>query len=152
LFGDGSHKVDLKLIGTRRVGFLQIHSRVARAEAPKVRLEQKDIPKGILERLAFVVFIPTKYRVYSDLIDGKVPEPAPAISSLRSLFPNVKIIDLTATLRSKAEELVNLNELVFLPDDTHWNRNGIAVAAKVVANVINQLPAEQQELSEGRVE
>ena len=48
-------------------------------------------------------------------------------------------VKLTDPLRKRAAELLVQREWVFWPDDTHWNRAGMRVAAEEAARIFREL-------------
>jgi len=48
----------------------------------------------------------------------------------------IKTTNLTPALIDASDDFLGNNALSFWRDDTHWNKNGISIAAKVVAAVI----------------
>ena len=58
---------------------------------------------------------------------------------------DIKLINLTEPLITRAKFLLKeKNQLVWWKDDTHWNKEGIAVAAKEVYKNINTNSTEFQ--------
>ncbi|UZP66584.1 hypothetical protein N1030_13325 [Desulfovibrio mangrovi] len=95
-----------------------------------------------------IFFIPTKYRVYAPLLmtNDATTLPDADWNALKAACAEAQIpcYNLTDALRTEAEALWNSGrELLWWPDDTHWNRNGIAVAARAIAEL--QKPAELPE-------
>ena len=88
---------------------------------------------NILEKIKFVIFIPTKYRVYSDYFNENINENLP-FDFLKNEYQklSIPVYDITNTLKS---ELKN-NNLVYWRDDTHWNYNGINVSMKYIKMII----------------
>ena len=93
--------------------------------------------------LAFL-FVPTKYRVYKDVID--IPEGSPletwgAWEKLPAHFQDfcamtsAACLDLTGPLTQSVRE----GRVPFAPTDTHWNPRGHAVAAAELARLIREL-------------
>lgn len=90
---------------------------------------------SIRPNLERVYFIPTNYRVYHrhlapgerlanaqwEYLDGLCRQHA------------LRCTDLTPALTREADARLGGGELLWWRDDTHWNRAGIAVAARVVA-------------------
>lgn len=84
-----------------------------------------------------LVFVPTKFRVYygqcrfpADALAGRwQPNDLPERMAAWSGAHNVAFVDLTPPLRDAAAR----GELVYFPDDGHWNAAGVAVAADVLS-------------------
>ena len=93
-----------------------------------------------------IFFIPTKYRVYYKNIaqfnSNKLPVELPnrqwEFTQKMANKYNIGVTDLTPALIKKSEQLLQDEKVTFWPDDTHWNKNGISVAAKIVAEKINK--------------
>lgn len=111
-------------------------------------LDNPEIEKNITsikDRIAYVFFIPTKYRVYYEHI-------AKLNSSEMKALPNkqwelvqqmgkkhgIPVMDLTPALIIASNKLLKKGELTFWQDDTHWNGNGISIAAEVVAKSLGE--------------
>jgi len=87
-----------------------------------------------------LAYVPTKYRVYRDLCDfpqdgyGRTWK----LNNLPSQFESwskehgIAFIDLTSALRKSAAD----GELVYFPDDGHWNSNGQTVVAQTLEKLI----------------
>ena len=91
-----------------------------------------------LEELAAQVeqifFIPTNYRVYARHL-GQPALPHAQWQTLSTLCERHgwHCTDLTPALVAASNELLERGEFTWWLDDTHWNRTGISVAARVVA-------------------
>lgn len=97
--------------------------------------------------LALVV-LPTKAEVYPDLLpEGQTPPPRP--TAFATIFRDlsrdrgIPFLDLQPGLVEAAAALPD-QELLWWPDDTHWNRHGAAAAAKLVAGFLDRLEAVPQ--------
>ena len=82
-----------------------------------------------------IFFIPTKYRVYHLYIEPGKDLPNAAWEYLKGVCQknNLQCTNLTPPLIKATDELLAQGEMTWWRDDTHWNRNGMAVAARVVA-------------------
>lgn len=93
-------------------------------------------------RLAHVFFIPTNYRVYYRALEGAQAPPLPNANweYLQGLCVRTALActNLTAPMMREADKMLARAEFVWWPDDTHWNRRGIAVAAQVVADTLRR--------------
>lgn len=80
-----------------------------------------------------VVFVPTKYSTY--LADESLFERHPKLQhDFTGLTKSgIRVIDLTPSLR-RAARSGNSDQDIWWTDDTHWNRNGIKVAARTIAS------------------
>jgi hypothetical protein len=95
-----------------------------------------------------VVLVPNKYTVYyRHLVDAEPFKPAPedylnaTESALRAA--GIPVVNLTAPLQREASAALRKNEYLYHRDDTHWNRAGIAVAAREIAQVWTQAGGRQ---------
>ena len=87
-----------------------------------------------------VLFIPEKFRIYAPLLDQR-PEaglPHAQWNYLKKAADAVGVhaVDLTAPLSIRATELLADGELLFWPDDTHWNHHGEDVAAEILVEAL----------------
>ena len=109
----------------------------------KERLER------IKNSIEHIYFIPTKYRVYAELLNNGKNENLPnaqweyLASAAQSM--GIPSTDLTRPLSEAAKTLLDKELFVWWKDDTHWNKYGIAVTAKAVAE---SLAKEQKEKDE----
>ncbi len=89
----------------------------------------------ILKKIQFVIFIPTKYRVYSDFLGENLSDNL-ALEFLKNEYEKlyIPVYDITKILKS---EIKNEN-LVYWRDDTHWNYNGINVSMKYIKKIIEE--------------
>lgn len=92
-----------------------------------------------------VFFIPTKYRVYAPQLLVDNPETLPNANwdflADACRQADIPCYNLTEPMRAEARILWDeRSELLWWPDDTHWNRNGVAVAARAVADVLRGAP------------
>lgn len=82
-----------------------------------------------------VYFIPTKYRVYAAHLPGAGTLPNAQWDYLSGLCRkyDLRCTNLTGPLVQEADAYLKKGEFIWWRDDTHWNRAGIAVAARIVA-------------------
>ena len=91
-------------------------------------------------RLVFV-YVPTKFRVYHDFCEypddgyGKVwqPNDLPSRMATWCKAHDIPYLDLTPSLTKSAAG----GELVYFPDDGHWNAKGHEVVARTVSDFLN---------------
>jgi glycosyltransferase involved in cell wall biosynthesis len=100
----------------------------------QVLKEMKDI-------VAHIFFIPDKYRVYYPFLgpaNGPVilPNKQWEYLSWAAAQSRIPVTDLTRPLREEAGRLLPEGRHVFWRDDTHWNCEGMAVAAREVARIL----------------
>ena len=90
----------------------------------------------IRDDISYIFFIPTKYRVYYDFIEkeekGQLPNAQWEYLSNVSEKLNLKCINLTQPLIEESKKIISKNKLTYWKDDTHWNKYGISVAARIV--------------------
>lgn len=87
-----------------------------------------------------VAFIPTKFRVYHDFCEfpedgyGRTwqPNDLPARLEEWATAQGIAYLDLTPPLKEAAAQ----GELVYFPDDGHWNAQGHEVVAEAIADFI----------------
>ena len=93
--------------------------------------------KGQIE---YVFFIPDKYRVYYNNISTTGNLPNAQWEYLKSICEklNIPIVNLTQPLIEEAATLLADGRFVYWRDDTHWNKYGISVAARIVAEKIKE--------------
>lgn len=85
-----------------------------------------------------VVMVPSKYRVYEPLMRGGRPIESAYIQLASSLRENgIACLDLTPILSAQAAALLATGRYNFHDDDTHWNADGAALAARAIAAVLN---------------
>lgn len=96
--------------------------------------------RPVKNRIHTFFFIPTKYRVYAGLWKEPVGNlPDANLQAARELGKRlgIPVVDLTPAMKEAARtQLQEHNALLYWPDDTHWNENGIAVAARVVCETL----------------
>lgn len=90
----------------------------------------------IKDRLAGIFFIPTKFRVYYDFLNLESHPPLPDaqwtyLQQVSSRL-GVRCVELTGPLREESQRLLPEGKLTFWKDDSHWNRDGMAVVARTV--------------------
>jgi hypothetical protein len=95
-----------------------------------------------------VFFIPTKYRIYASQL-GEAPLPHAQWQALAGLCARNgwRCTDLTPALAEASGTLLKRGEFTWWADDTHWNRQGMAVAARVVSERLKHpsgTPGEQR--------
>jgi hypothetical protein len=89
-----------------------------------------------------LIYVPVKFRVYKDFCDPPDDGYArtwglndlPTRLEKWSAAHGVPFLDLTGALRERAAH----GELVYFPDDGHWNERGNTVAAQAIADAIGR--------------
>jgi len=131
-------------IGKRYVSFYGPYIDAALFEHCSFKFDRPD--EEVLSKVAMFFFIPAKYRVYGDRLEGPwartLPRPSSGFESLRQYGEahGIATVDLTPALTEAAQRLLPQGEYVFWRDDTHWNPAGIRAAAAVVAQKLRALP------------
>lgn len=118
------------------LGFMEGYIRVTRRVTYNGDAEFLPKLARIKEHLAGIFFIPTKFRVYYDLLDLEPRPPLPraqwAYVQKQGRRLGVRCVDLTGPLKEESRRLLPEGRLTFWKDDSHWNQNGMAVAARVI--------------------
>jgi hypothetical protein len=86
-----------------------------------------------------VVSLPAKEDVYADILsrdtsssDSRINRPFAAVLQDECSRAGLDFVDLTPAMVDTAKRLLSSGELLWWADDTHWNENGHALAAKLV--------------------
>jgi len=116
-------------IGDSKVGFLKsyIDQSLAKSLDTYVWTDLE-----LLKKVKYIIFIPTKYRVYHNL-EENIPLKA-LIKGYEST--SIPIIDMTIALQDAAKHHLDSNEFVYWRDDTHWNGLGISIAAELLGDLL----------------
>jgi len=126
--------VEIRLIGEKLVGFLGYENLATEQENLKAYIIQDSY---LLSRIDAVVFIPTKWRVYSQWVNAEPTESALNFLSKSYSKLNIPVYDLSKILSSEASRLLPSNQYVYWRDDSHWNGNGIKAAMEYLSKEIN---------------
>jgi hypothetical protein len=91
-----------------------------------------------------VVLVPNKHTVYRPLLEGRQPSPAgdqDLLAQLESALraAGVLVINLTPVLRRHAEAGLPRHQYVYWRNDTHWNAEGVRIAADEIVRRFPQL-------------
>jgi hypothetical protein len=122
--------------GDLYMGFLNEYAAVTRRPAYDGGEEFLAKLARIKDRLAGIFFIPSKYRVYYNLLEGEAGPPLPEAQwefledQARRL--GIRCVNLTGPLQEESRRLLPEGKLTFWKDDSHWNRYGMGVAARQV--------------------
>jgi len=117
------------------MGFYKSYIDVTKSERSQTYIF-KD--KNIIKRIKAVFFIPTKWRVYSNFVNGggggenKLSNTSFNLLKSEYLALGIPVYDLTNALEIKAQKLLPINKYVFWRDDTHWNSLGVEAAMEEV--------------------
>lgn len=97
-----------------------------------------------------VVLVPSKYTAYQPLIKGAAPtNKGTEFRELQKLLPDISVANTTPALQATAKDAFEHGSLLYWPDDTHWNADGVRVAADQVETV---LAARRQTMPKAMVE
>jgi hypothetical protein len=139
---DTSEPVIIENIHDHKIGFLKVYADVTRRKNYNPNQDIKEALNSVRDSLEIIYFVPDKYRVYHE-IDKEKKEPLPNAQwdylngVCRKL--NIKCINLTEDLIKESKRLLREeNKFTWWKDDTHWNKYGIAVGARAVAEAIRQ--------------
>ena len=132
--------VFLQHVGNETLGFMRHHLAVLKRQKPCAWNHYRSLFESVSDQVALIVFVPTKYRVYEPLLreeGGGVP---PNIQSefLESLAGELSLpyLDVTPYLISASRRYLKKGEYTFWKDDTHWNGNGVRVAAEAISDFL----------------
>ena len=129
-----SGSVQVREVGGQRMGlyapYVEVSKRPSYTLPPAMQRDLETLMEGV-ER---VFFIPTKYRVYAGILGDPSPPHAQwdALAALCGKH-GWRCSDLTPALIEASARLLPAGEFTWWLDDTHWNREGMAAAARVVA-------------------
>ncbi|MCU1269774.1 MAG: hypothetical protein JWN74_1068 [Acidobacteriaceae bacterium] len=77
-----------------------------------------------------VILVPSKYTVYQPLIkDAPKTNKSEAFEELQKRLKDMPVVNTTAALQQAAAEGIEHGSLLYWRDDTHWNGDGVRVAA-----------------------
>ncbi len=136
--GKRQHDSVIWRLGGKDMAFYQKY--ISQVESPK-RGNWDNITRAfrrIQDRVELIVFIPDKYRVYHSMIPEVAARPLPNaqlsfVCEMAAELGNPPILDLTNPMVKASENLLKEGRHTFWRDDTHWNGEGIAVAAQSLA-------------------
>ena len=126
------------VVGGHRMGEFSEYIRATRRDTYRFPERVVDDRFSLVAgRIEHIFFIPTKYRVYYSLLDGGARRPLPyaqwdAVRALAERF-RIPCTDLTGSLVLESARLLKEDKFTYWKDDSHWNRYGMAVAARVVS-------------------
>lgn len=77
-----------------------------------------------------VILVPSKYTVYQPLIkDARKTNKSEALADLKNALQGVPVVNTTPALQQVAADEFKRGTLLYWSDDTHWNADGVRVAA-----------------------
>jgi hypothetical protein len=78
-----------------------------------------------------VILVPSKYTVYQPLIKDAIPtDKSEALNELQNKLKDAPVVNTTAALQQAAAAELTHGNLLYWRDDTHWNAEGVRVAAE----------------------
>ncbi len=134
--------IKLKSPNELYMGFLNSYMAVTRR--PSYDGGEEFLPKlaRIQDQLRGIFFIPTKFRVYYDLLDLEAYHPLPHSQwdyvQKQASRLGVRCVDLTGPLKEESQRLLPEGKLTFWKDDSHWNQFGMAVAARTIHTFLQE--------------
>lgn len=134
--------VHVHQVGSHQVGFLASPEMFRIGQYPKPYFEDRLI--AMRDKIAALIFIPTKLRVYAGIMQPPLKEtlPNPFGDYLNEFGKRtgMPVIDLTGPMIAASKHLLKeKDQLTFWTDDTHWNGHGMAVAARVACEQVRPL-------------
>jgi hypothetical protein len=131
-------------VAGRRMMFYRPYVEVAEQRSPPDMAGFDDTLLALGPSIERVYFIPTKYRVYYRQLQPHGSLPNTQWNYLSGLCARLELrcTDLTEPLVRESERLLAQGRFTWWRDDTHWNRHGIAVAARLVAGDLRRGTAE----------
>jgi hypothetical protein len=128
--------IKLKSPDDLSMGFLNSYMAVTRRNSYDGGEEFLPKLARIKDQLTGIFFIPTKFRVYYDILDLQPHPPLPnaqwAYLQEQASRLEISCVDLTGPLQEESQRLLSEGKLTYWKDDSHWNRNGMAVAARMI--------------------
>jgi len=99
---------------------------------------------GKLQFKLMIVLVPNKHTVYRHLLEGEQKQPRGGQDLLPELASalraaGISAIDLTPVLRRQADAAFKQNKYVYWRNDTHWNADGVGIAADEIVRAFPEL-------------
>jgi hypothetical protein len=141
---NNEEQVETGTIGKLPIAFLKHYIDVTERDFLPENLETELYISAMKDDIEHIFFIPTKYRVYYNLVNNHKQQNDHALpdkqweyaQSLGQKF-NIPTTNLTPALIEESEKLLGDDALTYWKDDTHWNRYGISVAAEIISKKIS---------------
>jgi lysophospholipase L1-like esterase len=135
-----SEDVAIHPVGDVPMGFYQPYIEASRRAEYRPGPEVAAALATLAPQLEHVFFVPTKYRVYHKQIAPAEHLPNAHWGWLADICRShgLRCTDLTPALTAAAERLLPQGRFTWWRDDTHWNAEGMAVAARAVAAALEQ--------------
>jgi hypothetical protein len=138
------HSTNVRIIqtDTGTLAFYVPYIQVTERQSSINPTELEAVLKRLSGRIAAVFFIPTKYRVYHYVLEPNEPLPNTSWEYLSRICSNegLRCVDLTMPLIRHSAQLLPGGRFTYWPDDTHWNAEGMAVAAEQVFHTVSCIP------------
>lgn len=136
-----SDNVQIHMLAGQRMGFYVPYVNVTLRQDFALPLAMAQDLTTLAEQVEQIFFIPTNYRVYASHL-GKTDLPHAQWQALARMCAqhNWRCTDLTPALVEASNTLLKKGEFTWWLDDTHWNRQGMAAAARVVARQLKMQP------------
>jgi len=134
-------KVDVRNVGGNNMGFLDWYVSVSKRKehCNKANWDTTFSFLGEIDNVELIVFIPTKYRVYNDMLtDIKIPKLQSQYLKNFAEKKEINYLDLSDHLINASKKLIKSNNYTFGRGDSHWNKNGIRIAAEAIVNKIKK--------------
>jgi hypothetical protein len=134
----GLRYVTVTELSGRKLGFLTRYVEVTRRTGFEPVASFDRALQEMAPSIERVYFIPTKYRIYHQYLQPgeKLPDAQWIYLEAQCRKLGLRCVNLTGPLLQASDALSRKGELTWWRDDSHWNANGIAVAARVVAGTL----------------
>ncbi len=132
------NKTFVENIHGHRITFSREYYEVAQRKVYKGNEDIENALAAVKDRIECIYLIPDKYRVFHPLADDKGAASLPPSAQWAFLERiaqkyHIRCVNLTEAITKESERLLKeQNKLTWWADDSHWNKYGIAVAAKAV--------------------
>ena len=133
----GRKLVEIKTVGSDKVGFFSSYERVTNSDIARLPREIEKLKYLAKTRKVCLVFIPTKWSTYLTNLSTEERHPI-LMNQFKELKNNgVEVIDLTSTFQSYIRDNKALDKPyhLFWTDDTHWNSKGIELATSKILSL-----------------
>jgi len=136
----GENRIFIDDIGTHRVAFFRPTMR----ENYSFPDEIVQAVRSVKDQIAYMVFIPKKFRVYFRMIKQNPYASIKNVEWLALQSLGVKLgiptLNFTELMEEESQKLLrDKNELMFWEDDSHWNANGARTTAGLLCKTIQEL-------------
>lgn len=132
-----SSNVQIKTVAGQPMGlytpYVDVTKRTSYAMPEAMRQDLIELGR----QMTAIYFIPTNFRVYAQPL-GATALPNAQWQALSALCTEQRwrCVDLTPALTEAAQQALKQGQFIWWRDDTHWNRAGMAVGARVVAQTL----------------